>query len=245
MYLGSVTVYNGGMRQTLDRFILGIPVLFIKQFTYAWIAFVVLWTWPPTIAWVFLLIVLLGIMVLKWRSLAWISNLRREHASRDGKIHVDTPGMDAKDAARKVLILITAASLGGWLFDGQFGLHFWQILLIIAGFTLLYQDTRFFGASTIYAVTNRGIGIYFIPGHIDYRLFLEFKEIARIERRVYEEGENWNLFVRSHSVRQGLLLIPRNPDGFSKRIGRVFIAPADLDAFIRQLPPGHMPNIRP
>ncbi|MBM3126991.1 MAG: hypothetical protein FJZ87_18295 [Chloroflexi bacterium] len=232
------------MRQALDRFVLGIPVLFLKQYPYAWIALVALWTWPPKLALVFLLIVLCGILMLNWRSHAWISNLRREYASRDGKIHVDTPGMDAKDTARKILILISAAGLAGWLFDGQFGLHFWQILLIVAGFTLLYQDNRFLGASTIYAITDRGIGIYFVPGHLDYRLFLEFKEIARIERREYRRESGWDFFARIRDGREGLLLIPRNPDGFSKRIGKVFIAPKDLDAFIRQLPPGHRPKIK-
>ena len=42
-------IYNQRMRPALDRFILGVPLLFIKQFPYAWIALIALWTWPPIV----------------------------------------------------------------------------------------------------------------------------------------------------------------------------------------------------
>ena len=38
------------MRPLLDRFILGFPVLFLKQYPYAWIAIVALWPRSPALA---------------------------------------------------------------------------------------------------------------------------------------------------------------------------------------------------
>ena len=38
------------MKRSLDKFILYMPVLFIKQYPYTWIAAVVLWTWPPNLS---------------------------------------------------------------------------------------------------------------------------------------------------------------------------------------------------
>src|SRR5689334_21843418 len=138
------------MKQTLDGFILAMPVLFIKQFPYA-----------------------------------WISNLQREHAFKDGIFYVDQPPFPWTSAARRILILMAGAGLLAWLLRGQFGLSFWKLFLVIAGFTLLYQDTQFLGAPTTYVITDQGIGIHFVPGHIGYRLFFTFKEIGRIEKRPY------------------------------------------------------------
>src|SRR5690242_13391650 len=144
------------MKQTLDQFILAIPVLFIKQFPYAWIAAVVFWSWPPAFSVVFLAVILIGLLMLRWQSSAWISNLQREHAFQDGKFYVDQPPFPWLEAARKILILIAGAGLLAWLWKGQLGLSFWQIFLIILGFTLLYRDTQFFGAPAIYVITDQG-----------------------------------------------------------------------------------------
>jgi hypothetical protein len=137
------------------------------------------------------------------------------------------------------LILVAGAALLAWLLNGQFGLSFWQIFLIIVGFTLLYRDTQFFGAPTTYVITDQGIGIHFVPGHIDYRLFLTFKEISRIEKSKYEKARNWDAFVRTQDTKEGLLMIPKNPNGFTKRIENLFIAPNDMEKFLEQLPHGY------
>ena len=227
------------MRSALDHFILAIPVLFIKQFPYAWIAAVTFWTWPPTFSVVFLFIILVGLFMLRWQSGAWISNLQREHAFKDGKFHIDQPPFSPMDSARKILILLVVAGLLAWLLRGQFGLDFWHIFLIILGFTLLYRDTQFFGAPTTYVITDQGIGIHFTPGHIDYRLFLYFKEISRIEKSAFQKNGNWDAFVRTRDTKYGLLMIPKNPNGFTKRIERLFIAPHDIEKFLEQLPHGY------
>ena len=227
------------MKQSLDRFILGIPLLFIKQFPYAWIAVIALWTWPPVVPGIFLLIILLGLLMMRWQSRAWISNLRREHAFKDGKFHVDEPDIPLMESARKIMFLLAGSALIAWLLNGQFRLNFWQIFLMIVGFTLLYRDTQFFGAPTTYIITNQGIGIHFTPGHIDYRLFLPFKEISRIEKSEYQKDRNWDLFARTRDTKEGLLMIPKSPKGFTKRIEKLFIAPEDMENFMGQLPYGY------
>ena len=234
--LRSSSIYNGRMREGLDHFILAIPVLFIKQFPYAWIAAITFWSWPPTFSVVFLVIILIGLLALRWQSRAWISNLQREHAFKDGKFYVDQPPVSWMDSARKILILMAGAAFLAWLLNGQFGLSFWQIFLIIVGFTILYRDTQFFGASTTYVITDQGIGIHFDPGHIDYRLFLGFKEISRIEKSKYQKDNNWDAFVRHRNTQAGLLMISKNPNGFTKRIEKLFIAPNDMEKFLEQLP---------
>jgi len=177
--------------------------------------------------------------MLRWQSVAWISNLQREHAFKEGKFHVDQPPFSWVDSARKILILVAGAALLAWLLNGQFGLSFWQIFLIIVGFTILYRDTQFFGAPTTYVITDQGIGIHFVPGHIDYRLFLNFKEISHIEKSKYQKDQNWDAFVRTRDPQEGLLMIPKNPNGFTKRIEKLFIAPNDMDKFLEQLPHGY------
>jgi hypothetical protein len=227
------------MGEALDHFILAFPVLFIKQFPYAWIAAVVFWAWPPTFSLVFLAVIVIGLFALYWQSRAWISNLQREHAVKDGKFYIDQPPFAPLNSARKILILIAGAALLGWLLKGQLGLTFWQIFLIIVGFTLLYRDTQFFGAPTTYVITDQGIGIHFTPGHIDYRLFLWFREIGRIEPSTYHKAGNWDAFVRTRDIKDGLLLLPKNPNGFTRRIERLFIAPTDREKFLEQLPHGY------
>jgi hypothetical protein len=226
------------MKTFLDRFVLAIPLLFIKQFPYAWILVIALWTWPPIVSGILALIIVIGLLMMRWQSRAWISNLRREHAFTDGKFYIDQPAVPVQEFARKFLILLAAAGLIGWLLNGQFGLNFWQIFFMIVGFTLLYRDTQFFGAPTTYVITDQGIGIHYIPGHIDYRLFISFKEISRIEKNEYQEQKKWDIFARTRDIKNGLLMIPKNSNGFTKRIDKLFIAPKDPQKFIEQLPHG-------
>jgi len=176
--------------------------------------------------------------MLYWQSRAWISNLHREHAYQGGKFHVDQPPVSLEKLAQRFLILLIGASLFAWLLNGRFGLNFWQLFLMAIGFTLCYYDTRFFGADTTYVITHEGIGIRFIPGHIDYRLFLSFKEISHLEKKEYQKDENWDLFARSRDTKNGLLLIPKNPNGFTRRVDKLFIAPKDVERFLEQLPQG-------
>lgn len=177
--------------------------------------------------------------MLQWQRSAWISYMRREHAGADGKFYVDVPAVPWERAVRNIVILILGSGLFAYLFKGQFGLAFWQIFLIMTGFTLTYQDIRFFGYPTTFIITASGVAIYFAPGHLDYRLFFTFKEIARLERTQYQTEKKWGFFGRVRDGSEGLLFIPKDINGFSKRLDRLFIVPNDIDKFLEQLPYGY------
>ena len=128
------------MKPTLDRFILNIPRLFIKQYPYAWFPLIVLWAWPPNIAIVFLVIILLGLSMLQWQRSAWMSYMRREHAGAEGKFYVDAPAIPLERAVRNISILLVGSGLVAFIIQGRFGLTFWQIFLILVMFMLTYRD---------------------------------------------------------------------------------------------------------
>ena len=229
------------MQLLFDRFILGFPRLYIKQFPYAWIVLVVLWVWPPNISIIFLVIILLGLVLLHWQYRAWLRSMRNEHAPTGGKFYVDKPAMPLPETVKRILLLVALCGLAAYILRDQFNLTFWQILLINVGFLLMYKDALFFGAPVTYVITATGIAVYFAPGHLDYRLFFRFDEIGRIERRGYVKDQGWDDFSCIRNSPDGLLLIPRNPRGFSKRLQRLFIVPQDIDNFLEQLPYGFRP----
>jgi hypothetical protein len=228
------------MTQVLNRFILGLPVLFLKQYPYAWIVFVALWSRSPSMALVFLAVVVIGVISLRWQAAAWISQMRSAHAPDNGKFHVDRPPVPWRMALQKIGLLIAGGALVAYLLQGRLGLSFWQFFFIIAGFPIFYQDTRFFGASVIYILTVSGIGIRFVPGHLGYQLFLPFREIRQIERTThkYRERSDTDVFARTREEADGLLLTPKDPRGFSKSVQKLFIVPDDVQGFMQQLPYG-------
>jgi len=223
------------MKSFLDRFILGIPRLYIKQFPYAWIVFITLWTWPPNLSSIFLFIVLIGLLMVQWQHSAWISTMRNEYAPNGGKFYVDRPPIPVQRAVRNILILLAAAGVVAFFLNQQIGLAPWQVFLIIVGFSLLYRNSLFFGAPTTYIITASGLAVYFAPSNLDYRLFLGFDEIGRVERCGYQKDKGWDCFARVRA-NDGLLFLPKNPNGLTKRIEKLFIAPRDIDKFLSQLP---------
>lgn len=226
------------MKPFLDRFILAFPVLFLKQYPYAWIGFVVMFPRAPSVAALFLGIVVTGILSLRWQSAAWISHIQRQYADRGGKFYVDQPPIPWQRAVRNISFLIAGSALIAFILKGQLELTFWQFFLLFFGLMLFYRDTLFFGSAATYIITATGIAIRFVPGHIDYRLFLPFKEISRIEPRDYKPSIDTDLFARSRDIKNGLLMIPKDPRGFTKRLDKLFIAPRDLDQFVEHLPYG-------
>ena len=91
-----------------------------------------------------------------------------------------------------------------------------------------------------YIITASGIAIRFVPGHLDYRLFLPYKEISRIEKGEFKKDNGWDLFARARDTREGLLMTPKSPNGFTKRIDTLFIAPRDRERFLAELPHGYV-----
>jgi hypothetical protein len=124
------------MKPSLDRFILNIPRLFIKQYPYAFFPLIVLWVWPPNgVSILFLVIILLGLSALQWQRSAWMSHMRRELAGADGKFHVDVPAVPWERAVRNISILLAGSGLLAFILKGQFGLSFWDFFLLSSRFT--------------------------------------------------------------------------------------------------------------
>ncbi len=223
------------MKKSLDRFILGIPRLYIKQYPYAWIFFIALWKWPPDLSFAFLLIILLGMALVAWQQSAWVSNLRDEYAPHSERFYVDRPPVPVRRAVKNITLLVVIAAGVAFFLNQQIGLTQVQVFLLIVGFSLLYRNSFFFGAPTIYVVTSSGLGIYFAPTNPDYRLFLKFDEISRVERCGYQRDRNWECFARTQAE-DGLLLLPKSPKGLTRQIEKLFIAPTDIGKFTAQLP---------
>ena len=208
------------MKQAINRFILGFPVLFLKQYPYAWIAVVALWPRSPSVAALFLAIVAAGILSLRWQSAAWVSHMRFKHAGEGGRFYVDQPPIPWQKSVARIGLLAAGGAVLAYLLQGQFGLSFWQFFAMIVGFTLFYQDTRFFGAAVTYVITATGIGIRFVPGHLDYNLFLPFREIGRIERKAYQKDMAVDLMAPHERRKRGIA-----PDSQGSR----WVYPADRE----------------
>jgi hypothetical protein len=228
------------MQQTLDRFVLDIPYLFLKKIPYAWIGVIALWSWPPIVSGIIFAIILIGLIIMRWQAAAWKSLFKREHGKTE-KFYIDRPHAPLVMQVRNLAILLTLSGLFGWLANGRFGLSGWQLFYLAVGLMLLYKDALLFGASVTYIVTHDGIGIHFIPGHVDYRLFFSFKEISHIERTNNLAHADWSIIAPTRTVKEGVLLTPKNPDGFSRQIQKVFITPKDIEKFLEQMPPGFVP----
>jgi hypothetical protein len=227
------------MKQTLDRFILSIPTLFIKQYPYAWIVAIALWSWPLNISAALFLIVAFGMVSLRWREAAWIAEMRRQHAPRNETFYVDRLPVPAPRAVRNIAILTAVSAATAWTLGGRLNLTQWQTFIMIFGFGLFYLDTRFFGAVTIYIVTGGGIATYYLPGHTDYRIFIHFKEMDGIARltQIEKLSESWTLLSRGRMATSGVLLKPRDVRGFSRFLdGEVLLTPTNVDEFLKHVP---------
>jgi hypothetical protein len=227
------------MKHSLNKFILYFPTLFIKQYPYAWIAAIVLWTWPLNISAIFFLIVVIGVFSLHWREAAWISEMRRQHAPKNETFYIDRLPISVQRSVLRIAILLAVSALTAWLIDGPFDLGYWQALIMIVGFLLMYVDTYFFGALTIYVVTGGGIAIYFIPGHTDYRIFIRFNEMGQVVRmeHIEKRPESWSVLSRVHTAMSGILLVPRHAKGFTRVLdGEVLLTPTNVDEFLKYIP---------
>ena len=135
--------------------------------------------------------------------------------------------------------MFVAAGLVSYFLSRQVGLPALQLFVLITGFSFFYRNYLFFGAPTTYVITASGIAVHFAPGHLDYRPFLKFDEINRIERCEFQKDQGWDCFVRVPYGKDGLLLIPKNPNGFTKKMEKLFIVPKDIGKFQEQLPYGY------
>lgn len=224
----------------LENFILGVPYLFLKKIPYAWLAVIFFWVWPPVLfSWILIAIVALGLLMMDWQRRIWEARLIREHHAGPERPFIDRPKMPLTVRARNLVLLALGSGLAAWIFRGQFELSFWQWFFLLAGFMLLYMDHRLLGPTTVYILTDQGIGIRFAPGHIDYRIFFSYWEIWRVQRvQVPKQMPvRWSQLTPTRGPDDGVLLTPRNRDGFSRQIkSEVLLAPSEIDAFIKHVP---------
>ena len=223
----------------LDRFIHKLPRLVIKQFSYAWVPFVLLWNSSTGWALLSLLVLVIGMLMLRRKPALWVEHIRQEYAPDEGKFYVDEPGIPWGRAVRNITILFIGCGLIAYLIGDRFGLTSLKLFFLIAGFTMIFQGSRYFGAPSIYIITATGIAVYFAPGLTDYRLFLTFKEISKIERTGFEWSQGWDIFARTRHADDGLLIVPKSDTGFTKFLKMLFIVPQDIDKFLEQLPYGY------
>lgn len=227
--------------RVLENFILAVPYLFLKKIPYAWLALVILWVWPPVLfSWILIAILLIGLLMMDWQRRAWEAKLIREHHKGPGKPLIDRPKMPLHLQLRNLGWLALGSGLVAWLLQGQFELSFWQWFSLFVGFMLLYMDHRLLGTTTVYILADQGIGIRCAPGHVDYRLFFSYDEIWRARRVEVpkEKPHRWSQVTPMRQQSEGLLLIPKNRDGFTRHInGEILLAPSDLDTFLAHFPP--------
>ena len=222
--------------KAFHSFVLSIPYLFLKKIPYAWVPVVALWAWPPIISGIFLAIILLGMWFMVLQQRAWEAEVAREYRV----LHRDQPRAPLVFQIRNFVLVCLASAAIGWIADGKLGLSSLQWTLLLAGLMFLYKDALLFGAGTVYLITNKGIAIRYVPGHIDYRLFFGFNEIHNIEKieSVKTLPLTWSVLTPQRKiVEHGLLLKPRKLDGFSKTIQEVVLCPVDPEGFIKHMPP--------
>ena len=221
--------------KAFHSFVLSIPYLFLKKIPYAWVPVVALWTWPPVISGIFLGIILLGLWFMVLQQQAWEAEIAREYRV----LHRDQPRAPLSYQIRNFVLVCLASAAIGWIADGKLGLSTLQWTLLCAGIMFLYKDALLFGAGTVYLITNKGIAVRYVPGHIDYRLFFGFNEIHNIEKigSVKNLPITWSILTPQRKITDGLLLKPKKLDGFSKTIQEVVLCPADTEGFIQHMPP--------
>ncbi len=227
----------GAGMKFLERVVLDTPYLFLKKIPYAWIPVVALWTWPPVISGLFLGIILLGLAAMVLQQRFWEAKVLRESMSEEPAYRAH-PHMPWWMRLRNLALVLAGSAVIGFLLGGRLSLSGMQWFLLVAGFMFLYKDALLFGASAVYLVTRRGIGVRWVPGHVDYRLFFPYNEINSITRvRAGDKlPEKLDVLSPVRGQKEGVLLMAKRMDGFSSQIGHVLLTPDDPDEFLQQVP---------
>jgi hypothetical protein len=218
----------------LENFILEVPYLFLRKVPYAWVPIVALWAWPPYLSGIFVLILLIGLGLMLFQQYAWEQRVKRTQRV----IYRDHPRAPFSYWGRNLLWLITVCAALGWLFNGRLGLNAFQWAVLLLGIMATYKDALLFGAGVVYLITDKGIALRYVPGHIDYRLFFGYDEIRRVVHihDISKREFSWDIFSPTRKVQEGLLLVPRNPDGFSKQVNKVVLTPTNIEVFLKHFP---------
>lgn len=220
-----------------ENLILETPYLFLKKIPYAWLFAVIFLTWAPLISAILVLIIALGLWFMFLQQRFWEAKILREH-QKEGAAYRVQPHMPRKTQIRNALLVLAGSALLGLLLNGRLNMTGLQWFLLSSGLMFLYRDAMLFGASVVYLVTPRGIGVRYVPGHVDYRLFFRYSEINYVSRVGASDKLPINTSILSpvRGQKEGILLMAKLMDGFSKEMGHVMLTPDDPEAFLAQLP---------
>ena len=230
-------LYNHPMKQSLDRFIMKVPYPLFKKVLYIYVGAVIFWDNAPFASMVLWGVILATLLIIGYQSRVRIADAIQKHSSSDD-IYSEAMRGPITYWGPRLFVVSIASALTGYFLDGQFGLKGVQIFFLIMGYAVFYRETNLLGAFVNYIITDRGIGIYYVPGHNVYQLFINFSEIKSIT--VVKDNNSpsplWTC-LSPYDAKTGLLLSPVSPDGFLSRDKFFFITPKNMDVFISHLPP--------
>jgi hypothetical protein len=221
----------------IENFVLETPYLFLKKIPYAWIGAVAFWAWPPIAAGIFVGIIILGWIMMFYQQRFWEAKIIREF-QKGGQPYRDHPHAPRGFQLRNVALVLAGSAVLGLLFNGRLGLSGWQWFALCAGLMFLYKDNLLFGANAVYLITPRGIAARYVPGHIDYRLFFRYTEINYVTRiRAGDKlPKRCDVLSPLRGQKEGVLLVAKRMDGFSREIGHILLTPTDAEEFLKQIP---------
>ncbi|HEY3311923.1 MAG TPA: hypothetical protein VGK00_09810 [Anaerolineales bacterium] len=222
----------------IHSFILDVPYLFLMKVPYLWLPAVIFYAWPPLVSAVLVGLILLGLLAMNWQNTAWIEKVKYEFARKPESIYIEELRPPAGFVVRNGLLLLALGAGIGWLMNGYLELGWLQWALFAAGFIALYKKAIFFGKRVTYILTDQGIGIRYVPGHLDYRMLIRFGEIRRVTKTSVPEKtpNNWTIFAPTSNVAEGLLLVPKNPKGFSAQVDQILLSSDDLENLAQKFP---------
>ena len=225
--------------QRLNDFILAIPFLFLMKVPYLWLPAVMFYSWPPVVSAILCVLILLGLLAMNWQNSAWIEKAQRELARDPNAVYVEFVRPPLIFVARNALFVLALSAACGWVLNGFFGFPGLQWGIFSLGFIAMYKKALFFGRRTTYILTDRGLGIRYVPQHIDYRLLIRFNEIRSVQKIKVPAKRpiRWSTFAATGQVKEALLLTPKNVHGFSPQFAEILLASDDLDNLIQKFPP--------
>jgi hypothetical protein len=226
-------LYNQSMKTFIENFILQIPYPLLRKVLYIYVGAVFFWSSAPNISMVLWIIILITLAIIGYQSSLRKWKLIHAHSS-DQVEYAETGRAPFQYWAPRILLNVIAAVLGGYFLNGQLGLNSIQIFLLIIGYPIFYRETGLLGAYVAYLITKRGIGIEYIPGHIVYQTFIGFDEIKSVNIiKDQNPAPTWSCLTPLFRHSNGLLLIPCNPNGFSAQDRNFFIAPKNMQSFLK------------
>lgn len=222
----------------LESFLLATPYLFLKKIPYLWVLVVAFYIWPPIISGILLTIIALGLLMMKGQDWAWTRRTRREFARDAASVYVTHVRARASYRARNGFLLLIVSAALGWLLAGQLDFSAAHWTLLIAGLMALYKDALLFGAGLTVILTDQGLSLRYVPGHVDYRILIRFNEIRAVKPMKFMRDEKISVLSPLRTPQHGLLITPRNRNGFSATLSDFFLVVEDEAEFIKRLPFG-------